>query len=164
MEGLSAESLIAAVKIICVEYGIHHRLISDAGSNFISEKFKHFCNSLNFEQAVSSSYHHQSNRQVEAYIKFIKHTIKMCSDSSGDIHTVLLQIRTTPLGQGLPSPATLLFNHLVRGIMPLMDRINIDHADEDHKDLMHMQGKMTETMILQKSLCLFPIGSTAAVQ
>ena len=69
---LSAESLIAAVKIIFVEHGIPHRIMSDAGSNFISEKFKQFCNSLNIEQAVSSSYHHQSNGQLEACIKFIK--------------------------------------------------------------------------------------------
>ena len=43
MEGLSAVSLIAAVKIIFVEYGIPHRIMSDAGSNFLSEKFKNFC-------------------------------------------------------------------------------------------------------------------------
>ena len=45
---------------------------------------------------------------------------------------VLLQIRTTPLEQGLPSPATLLFNHLVCDIMPVMDRklTNIDNDDE----------------------------------
>ena len=73
--------------------------MSDAGGNFISEKFKSFSNSLNVEQAVSLSYHHQSNRQVEACIKFIKHTIKKCSDSGGDIHMALLQIRITPMGQ-----------------------------------------------------------------
>ena len=77
MEGLSAESLIAAVKFIFAEYGIHCRLMSDAGGNFISEMFTHFCNSLKIEQAVSWSYHHQSNGQVEACIIFIKHTIKM---------------------------------------------------------------------------------------
>ena len=50
MEGLSAESLIATVKLIFAEYGIPCRLMSDAGSNSISEKFKNFCNSLNIEQ------------------------------------------------------------------------------------------------------------------
>ena len=70
----------------------------------------------------------------------------------------LLQIRTTPMGQGLPSPAMLLFNHMVCGIMPMIDRkpISIDNDDEHHKNLMHRQGKMTQTMILQKSLCLSP--------
>ena len=76
MEGLSAESLIAAVKAIFAEYGTPQGIMSDAGSNFISEKLRNFCHSLNIEQAVSSSYHHQINRQVEDCIKFIKHTIK----------------------------------------------------------------------------------------
>ena len=58
MEGLSRESRIAMVKFIFAEYGIPHRLMLDAGSNFISENFKHFCNSLYKEQALSLSYHH----------------------------------------------------------------------------------------------------------
>ena len=49
MDGLSADSLIAAVKVIFAEYGLPNRIMSDAGSNFISEKFKDFCNSLNME-------------------------------------------------------------------------------------------------------------------
>ena len=55
----------------------------------------------------------------------------------------VLQTRTTPLGQGLPSPATRLFNCLVRGIMPVMNRppINIDNDDEHHQTLMYRQGK-----------------------
>ena len=92
MEGLSAESLITTIKVTFVEYGIPHRLMSDASSNFVSEKFRSFCSSLNIEQAVSSFYHHQSNGQVEACIKFIKHTIKKCSDSNSDTHMVLQQI------------------------------------------------------------------------
>ena len=101
MEGLSAENLITTVKIIFAEYVIPHRLMSDAGSNFVSEKFRSFCSSLNIEQAVSLLYHHQSNGQVEACIKFTKCTYKKCSDSGGDVHMVLIQTRTTPLGQGL---------------------------------------------------------------
>ena len=48
---------------------------------------------------------------------------------------VLLQIRTTPVGQGLQSPAMLLFNHPVHGIMPVLDRkpVSVDNDDEHHK-------------------------------
>ena len=63
MQGLSTESLIATTKVIFVEYSKLHRLMSDAGTNFVSEKFRSFCSSLNIEQAVSSAYHHQSNGQ-----------------------------------------------------------------------------------------------------
>ena len=55
----------------------------------------------------------------------------------------MLQIRTTPLGQGLPSPATLLFKYPVRDIMPVMNRppINIDNDVEHHQTLTYRQGK-----------------------
>ena len=54
MDRLSADSLLAAVKAVFVKYDIPCRIISDAGSNFISEKLKKLCNSLNIEWAVSS--------------------------------------------------------------------------------------------------------------
>ena len=85
----------------------------DADTNFVSERFRWFCKSINVEQAVSSAYHHQSKRQFEACIKFIKHTFKKCADSSRDKNIALLQICTMPIGQGLPSLATLMFNRQV---------------------------------------------------
>ena len=60
MEGLSAESCIAVAKRIFAEYGIPHRLMSDAGNNFISEKFKNFCNSLN----INKQYHHHTTTKA----------------------------------------------------------------------------------------------------
>ena len=66
---------------------------------------------MNIEQATSLSDHHQSNGQEEACMKIIKHTMKKCIETNEDIHLALLQIRSTPLEPGLPSPATLLFNH-----------------------------------------------------
>ena len=166
MGGLSADSPIAAVKVIFAEYGMSHRIMSDAGDNFISEKIINFCNSLNIEHAVSSSYHHQSNRQVEACIKFVKCTIEKCTDSGGDIHMAMLQIRPTPLGQGFPSPAKLLFNCPVRGIMPVMDRppITIDNDDEYHQTLMHRQGKNDPGNDTSKMFMSILIGSTVVVQ
>ena len=72
LEGLSAENLITTVKVIFAEHGIPYKVISDVGTNFVSDKFQKFCNSINIEQAVLSEYHHQSNGQVKACIKFIK--------------------------------------------------------------------------------------------
>ena len=121
LEGLSAESLIAVIKVIFTEYGIPHKIMSDAGTNFVSDRFWKFCNSINVEQSVSLAYHHQSNGQVKACIKFVKCTLKKCTNSGGDINIALLQIHTTLLGQGLPNLATLMFNRQVCGIMPVLD-------------------------------------------
>ena len=70
--GLLAEGLITTIKVIFAKYGIPHKLMSDGGTNLVSDKFQQFCKIINVEQAVSSAYHHQSNGQVEACMKFIK--------------------------------------------------------------------------------------------
>ena len=78
LQELSAEHLINAVSSIFAKYGIPWKLMSDTGTYFVSEKFRHFCKSINVEEAVSLAYHHQSNGQVEACIKFIKQMFKKC--------------------------------------------------------------------------------------
>ena len=94
--------------------------MSDSRGNLISDKFKTFCRSLNIEQAFSSSYHQQSNGQVEPCIKLIKQTLKKCLDTKSDPHIALLQIKSTPLWLRLPGLATLSFNPPIRGIIPII--------------------------------------------
>ena len=133
LEGLSAHSLITTTTVIFTEYGIPQKLMSDAGTNFVSDKFQQFCKSINVEPAISSVYYHQSNGQVEECIKVIKHMFKKCANSGGNINMALLQICTTLLGQGLLSPETLMFNRQVCGIMPVIDCSPIGQdCDDDH--------------------------------
>ena len=75
LERLSVESLVKTVKIMFAKYGAPQKIMSDAGTNFISDMFWQFCKSINKEQAVLLAYHHQSNGQVEACIKFIKSNV-----------------------------------------------------------------------------------------
>ena len=89
-EDLSADCLVLTCKAIFAEYRIPKRIMSDSGDNFISEKFKNFCKSPNIELAVSLSYHHESNRQVEACIKSVKCTLKIFFDSRTDPHIALM--------------------------------------------------------------------------
>ena len=166
MEGLSSESLITTTKVIFTEYGIPFKIMSDTGTNFVLDKLRKFCSRLNIEQAVSSVYHHQSNGQIKACIKFIKHTLKKCTKSNGDNHMALLQICTTPLGQGLPSLVTLLFNHLVHSVMTVIDRkpVDGDNYHEHHSKLVHRQHKNDINNDASPVFASIPIGSTLAVQ
>ena len=76
----------------------------------------------------------------------------------------LLQICTTPLGPGLLSPATLLFNRQVRGIMPILDYKPVGQdCDDDH------HGKLIDRQLKNDSntpqvFPYIPIGSAVAVQ
>ena len=68
--------MVKAPKIVFTKFVLPKKMISDAGMSFISETFRHFHRQMNIEQAITLSYHHQSNRQVKACIKFIECTNK----------------------------------------------------------------------------------------
>ena len=68
-----------SVKMTFTEFRLLRRIVSNARMKFTSETFKQFCRRLNIQQFMSSLYHHQSNRQVEACIKFLNCTIKSVS-------------------------------------------------------------------------------------
>ena len=76
----------------------------------------------------------------------------------------LLQICTMPLGQGLPSLATLMFNRPVHGIMPVVDHkpIRQDCDDEHHHKLVDRQQKNNNNA--SPVFAFIPIGSTVAIQ
>ena len=98
MEGPSTESLLVTTEVIFAEYGIPCKIMSDTGTNFVADKVRKFCSSLNIERVVLSAYHHQSNGQVKACIKFMKSHTQKCTNSDGNIHMALLQIHTDPTG------------------------------------------------------------------
>ena len=76
----------------------------------------------------------------------------------------LLQIRTTPLGPGLPSPAMLLFNRQVQGIMPVLDHklVGQDCDDDHYRKLIDRQHKNDNDT--PPVFPYIPIGSAVVVQ
>ena len=110
------------------------------------------------------AYHHQSNGQVEACIKFIKCTFKKCADSGSDIIMALLQICTMLLGLGLLSLATLTFNRQVQGIIPVLDHKPIrQDCDDGHHNKLEDEQQRNNNDALPVFACI-PIESAVAVQ
>ena len=73
---LAADEVVQMAKMIIAKYGLPKNIFSDAGTNFTSETFRNICKLMNIWQSIISSYHHQSNGQLEAFIKLVKLTIK----------------------------------------------------------------------------------------
>ena len=69
-----------------------------------------------------------------------------------------------PIGQGLPSLATIKFNRQVQGIMPVVDQkpIGQDCDDDHHTKLVERQGKNDND--ISQVFSNIPIGSAVAVQ
>ena len=159
MEDLSADSLILKCKIIFLEYCLPKKTMSDSGGNFISDKFKIFCRSLNMKQTFSSSHHHQSNGQVEACLKLINQALK-CFDTKSDPCIALLQIRSTQKGQGCQ------VSYPIRGIIPTINRplIGVNNDEDHYETLVKRQTKNDKNHDTSRNYALIPIGFTAAVQ
>ena len=89
-----------------------------------------------------------------------------CFDTKSDPHMALLQIRSTPLGPGLPSHATLLFNCPIRGIMPIINRppIGLNNNDKHYEASVKRQMKNYKIHDTPRKYASVPIGSTVVVQ
>ena len=64
------------------------------------QKFQTFGSNLDISQAISSSYHHPNNGQVESFIKFIQRKIKMYRNKNWS-NIVLIQVSQTTTGTGI---------------------------------------------------------------
>ena len=79
VNSLSVDDLVQMAKLIFAEYG-QKKIVPGAGTTFMAGTFKPFCRRMNIQKCIASLYHHQSNRQVDTSIKFVKCTIK-CFDT-----------------------------------------------------------------------------------
>ena len=66
VNGHNADSLAKIYKIMFAEYKLKRIIMSNAETNFVSEKFWEICRHLNIHQVISSPYNYQSNGQAEA--------------------------------------------------------------------------------------------------
>ena len=77
----------------------------------------------------------------------------------------MLKIKSTPLGQGLSHPVIMLFNHMVTGLMPRIDRslINTDNDDKHYTTLVNRQHGHEQDIDTSMNFVSLPIGSTVVV-
>ena len=69
----------------------------------------------------------------------------------------MLQIRLTPVGIGLPSPAMMLFNRPIRALLPQIagKPINVNTGDEYYKALKSRQEAYSKNNDTHKDSALF---------
>ena len=166
VNSLSADDLLQMAKLTFAEYRLPKKIVPCLGTNFMAETLKTFCRRINIQQAITLSYHHQNSGRVEACIKFVKCTITKYCDTKRDIHLILLQICSTPIGAGLPSPEMMLFNRLIRGLFPKMniDAITMNNGDMQYEAIEVQQRKYDTGKDTQKDPSIFFTGATVAAK
>ena len=97
-------------------------IVSDNDMQFDREQFKEFCNELGIKKSFSSVSHPQTNSQVEAINKIIKHTLKTKLEEHraiwvDELPQVLLLYRTTMQTSTRETPFTMTYK--VEAMVPV---------------------------------------------
>ena len=105
--------------------GYLKEIISDNGSPFNSQEFAEFLSSHGVRHTTSSPHYPQSNGFIECEIQKVKNLLYKTVDAgTRSFQEVLSELRSTKIGNGLPSPAEILHGRsLITG-----EPVTVDHA------------------------------------
>ena len=105
--------------------GYPREIISDNGSPFNSQEFADFLSSHGVRHTTSSPHYPQSNGFIECQIQTVKNLLYKALDAgTRSFQDVLTELRSTKIGNDLPSPAEILHGKsLITG-----EPVTVDHA------------------------------------
>ena len=87
--------------------GYPDEIVSDNGPPFSSKEFARFLSGLGIKHTTSSPGYPCSNGFIECHIQIVKTMLSKCSNTQS-FQEVLVDLRMTHIGTGLPSPAEIL--------------------------------------------------------
>ena len=111
----TAEQVIPILDRFFCDFGNPETLVSDNGPPFSSHAFAAFLLSRGVQHITSSPHYPRSNGLAERHIQTVKCSLRKAVESGQSLLQVLSTLRSTPLGEGLPSPSVLLQARNLRG-------------------------------------------------
>ena len=118
LKDMSSKALIDVLRPIFANHGTPNTLWTDNGTNYVSQEFKDFAKSWEFEHCTSSPHHHQSNGKAESAVKIMKTMIKKARTDKSDIYKCLLEWRNSITPGLTSSPAQRLMSRRTRSFLP----------------------------------------------
>lgn len=119
LKSSSAAEVVMQMKKWFATHGIPEILESDGGPQFISNTFKQFANTWQFDHRISSPHYPRSNGFAERNVQTIKNMLKKCYQDDTDIYEALLMLRNTPRNNELGSQCQRLFSRNTRTFIPI---------------------------------------------
>ena len=119
----TAASVITKCKINFSRHGIPKKVVSDNGSQFVSEEFANFAKEWEFSHKPTSPYHSRSNAKAEAAVKIVKTMLKKAHRDKKDPWLAILDWRSTPTEQIGTSPVQRLMSRRTCTRLPTADEL-----------------------------------------
>jgi transposase InsO family protein len=125
-------------------HGICNELVSDNGSQFVSEEFKSYLEGLRIKHTRVTPYWARANGLVENFNKSLKNAIRAAravnKNWHNELYTFLLQYRNTPQLTTGRTPAELLFHRTVMTKVTEMSKFKVPNSlknrDKEQKQKM----------------------------
>ena len=119
-----AKGLIAALREWISRFGSPKEISTDGGPEFVTKETQAFLAKWGIKHCKSSAYFPQSNSRAEAAVKTAKRALMDNVETNGGLNTdnvvrALLAIHNTPYPECKKSPAEIIFNRKLRGLVPL---------------------------------------------
>lgn len=134
LEDTTTEPVVQFLKEQFSRHGIPDKLVSDNGSQFVSQEFSQFAREWEFEHSTSSPHHPRGNGKAESAVKVVKNLFKKAIRAGKDPWLALLDYRNTPTEGIYASPAQRLMSRRTRTRLPTATNLLRPKVVEDVKE------------------------------
>ena len=122
----AAPAVLPKLDVIFARHGIPDKVTSDNGPPFQGKEFERYMSLLGINHVPSTPLWPQGNAHVEAFNKPLGKAIQTAHAEhrkwKQELQRFLLNYRTTPHTTTKVPPAQLLFNRVVKGKLPVLER------------------------------------------
>jgi len=115
-----AEELIAHLQDTCDMFGYPTEIVSDRGSQYMSEDFKGFCQAFNIDHLPGSAHSQWKNGRCERTIGTFENLMEKSKGEDVDMRDIVIALRDTPLSSDIPSPYELMFSRSIKSDLPAL--------------------------------------------
>ncbi|KAJ8332978.1 hypothetical protein SKAU_G00418740 [Synaphobranchus kaupii] len=119
LRNMTSTTVITKLKRQFSVHGSPHKLISDNGAQFTSQRFKEFASTWDFVHITSSPEFPQANGLAERAVRSAKQLMEKSKRDGTDVFLNLLNIRNVPRDTTLGSPAERLMSRQTRTTLPI---------------------------------------------
>ena len=139
LPSIETERVAEALLNIFSRVGIPKEMLTDLGSNFVSDLMKEVCRLLSIKKLTTTPYHAMCNGLVERFNGTLKLMLKrLCQDKpkSWDkyLNPVLFAYREIPQESLGFSPFELMYGRPVRGPMVILKELMVNQPDNEVKN------------------------------
>ena len=161
LKKLDMETVAEALVDIFSRLGVPEEILSDVGTQFVSDCVREVTRLLSIKQLTTTPYHPMCNSLTEKFIGTMKSMLKrLCSEQPRQWHRyinpLLFAYREVPQESTGFSPFKLLYGRAVRGSMTILKQLWTKEVEEcevknSYQYVFELQEKLEDTLKLAHS-------------